>query len=443
MDVGSFTQLSGSASTNVGTNSGAVDDAGDSLNSDSLNSVATESEWVGPVTRNENPPRPGQGNTSAGASDPLRSFNDGGVSQNPQTTTPPFTATPPFQYPSFYNPLPAPYDQPQYIGDISTGFIQPHADSLYPPAPVQPMGYDMMSQSPYYPPDSLFRRHRSVPTKRSMDKPEPQPQSLPFPQLLPYPQQQLRYPQYTPDLSPYQSLRKSAPAEISGYSSPPPTDPQLSPYRVAQMYYPGTDGSVQGLITTDSRNRSGGGNNHSPSNGPKLPTAWSYGTKPDGSHNNNGRSVEPQLPPSWMAPGNFSASGRTSGDEASSTSVSPLPASHRSIDSKPPPFARPDWAVGLKPQLTPRRHLDQHQLKEAAGTTAPGLFILTDPNTPAWKRLINHGLLPHEVVSLVETIFTSEDEVKMIFDLSADDAQSFINAIHRVCFTFFPFRGTI
>lgn len=58
--------------------------------------------------------------------------------------------------------------------------------------------------------------------------------------------------------------------------------------------------------------------------------------------------------------------------------------------------------------------------------------ILVDSSTPAWKRLISYTLLPHEIISLIETIFTSKDEVKAICDLRGDDAQTFINVIHEV-----------
>jgi len=54
-----FSQVSGSASTSAGRDSGRVCDI-----EDSLSSVATGSEWSGPVTRNEKPRRSGSGNTS-------------------------------------------------------------------------------------------------------------------------------------------------------------------------------------------------------------------------------------------------------------------------------------------------------------------------------------------------------------------------------------------
>ena len=110
---------------------------------------------------------------------------------------------------------------------------------------------------------------------------------------------------------------------------------------------------------------------------------------------------------------------------------------------KRPLPARPDWAVGLKarPALLPRGHRGQRQPEEGMGTTTPHSFILADSDPPAWKRLINPTLLPHEVINLVEAIFMSEDEVKMIFDLREYEAQTFVNAIHEVCFALFPSRS--
>ena len=73
---------------------------------------------------------------------------------------------------------------------------------------------------------------------------------------------------------------------------------------------------------------------------------------------------------------------------------------------------------------------------------------VSDPSTlatadaPASKRLISRDFFPHEIISLIETIFASKDEFKMIRDLRGDDAQTFIDVIHEVCTVPFPFWGT-
>ena len=72
----------------------------------------------------------------------------------------------------------------------------------------------------------------------------------------------------------------------------------------------------------------------------------------------------------------------------------------------------------------------------------PDSPILVNLDAPACKRLISRTLSPQEVTSLIEAIFTSKDEVKMVRDLRGDDAQTFIDVIHEVCTTL-SFRGTV
>lgn len=64
--------------------------------------------------------------------------------------------------------------------------------------------------------------------------------------------------------------------------------------------------------------------------------------------------------------------------------------------------------------------------------TTAGVSILVDSNTPAWKRLIDHPLPQSEVISIIDSIITSKDELKMICNLRGDDAQTLINTIHEV-----------
>ena len=71
--------------------------------------------------------------------------------------------------------------------------------------------------------------------------------------------------------------------------------------------------------------------------------------------------------------------------------------------------------------------------------------ILSGPNSnePAWKRLVNRASPPHEVISLIETILASENEMKMIGNLCGDNAQSAIDVIHEVPSLLLCFRGRI
>ena len=69
--------------------------------------------------------------------------------------------------------------------------------------------------------------------------------------------------------------------------------------------------------------------------------------------------------------------------------------------------------------------------------------LLANVDEPAWKRLASRAFPPHEVVSLIETILMSEDEVKMIGNLCGDDAQNFIDEIHKVSSPPLRFRDTV
>ena len=72
-------------------------------------------------------------------------------------------------------------------------------------------------------------------------------------------------------------------------------------------------------------------------------------------------------------------------------------------------------------------------------------FIPVDFDVPACKRLtsLSHAFFPHEVISLIEVVFKSKDEVKMIGHLRGEDAQIFIDVIHRVRPHPLQFRGMV
>ena len=105
-------------------------------------------------------------------------------------------------------------------------------------------------------------------------------------------------------------------------------------------------------------------------------------------------------------------------DPVLTTPLTQLPPSEpesASLDGKPPSITHP-----------------------AAGSSVPVV-----PDTPAWKRLISRGLPPHEAIPLIEAIFINEDEVKTIRGLCGEDAQTFVNRMHEVCFVFFLSRDVI
>ena len=62
----------------------------------------------------------------------------------------------------------------------------------------------------------------------------------------------------------------------------------------------------------------------------------------------------------------------------------------------------------------------------------PGSSVPVNFNVPTWKRLCSSAFPPPELISLAEAIFMSKDEVKVICNLRGDDAQSFIDAAHKV-----------
>jgi hypothetical protein len=365
-----FSQVSGSASTSAGRDSGSVGDI-----EDSLSSVATESEWSGSATRNEKPRRSGSGNISAGSSRSIRSFNNGGSSRNSRA------ASPSFSYASLYEPPPASYDQPQYTGHPPMGYNQAYMYPPYPPPPGQPMGQGVMPQYPYYQPYLYHpQRPHSDPTSPSMGEPVFHPQQHPHSQSqqqLPYPQQYMWPPgPHPPPPQPPQHTQSAPPPPVhsSGTANVPPPQgpgypphfmppsgqychypvpyyqshpqgpssthpPHPPPHMQGQLYPPDNNRQGQGHgsamsspnPSVDSHNgRRGGGNNSNRRNVPKVRTTWNYGPGAGGFqyHHNNGESVGPRLSPSRRTSGNSSAGSRTPGDEASSTAVSSFLSSH-------------------------------------------------------------------------------------------------------------------
>jgi hypothetical protein len=56
---------------------------------------------------------------------------------------------------------------------------------------------------------------------------------------------------------------------------------------------------------------------------------------------------------------------------------------------------------------------------------------------PAWKRLIGHTLTMPEYISLIATVFSDNNQVKMVENLIGDDAQNLIDMIDNVSLTKF------
>lgn len=59
------------------------------------------------------------------------------------------------------------------------------------------------------------------------------------------------------------------------------------------------------------------------------------------------------------------------------------------------------------------------------------LGILLTLDVPAWKQLITQTLPADKRISLITTIFSDHDQIKMVRDLSGDDAQTFVDKIYE------------
>ena len=73
-------------------------------------------------------------------------------------------------------------------------------------------------------------------------------------------------------------------------------------------------------------------------------------------------------------------------------------------------------------------------LQPMAGHLTSNSSTLVNPGVSACRRLISRAFSPHEIVSLIEEIFTRPGEVNMIRCLDRDAAQAFIDVVHEVCF---------
>ncbi|KAG0709323.1 hypothetical protein DFH29DRAFT_887821 [Suillus ampliporus] len=413
-EKGKEKDLSASCST-ISLTSGSVTSAGETssagdLDIESVSSPTTESEWSGPAVRDKRDSKRSNGSTrSLRSSAPV--FNVCGSSSSRGSRAPSPSS---FKYPTLYEPSPAapPYDgahppaQPGFVNPYVYAYPQPPPPSNYIP------GYPYYAPYPYPHPQAQMHAPDNSSAHGAMEaypspqhaahpgvyvpyawSPAQQQQPLPHPSMQHTTQQHpnpsvappaSQYSTFTPPVPPY------GPYPMPGYFTQPPPIPhvQSSPPTVQNHgHYPG-NGYMNGAGGNDamSLNRSYPGDlTQSSSMGPKprgappARTAWSYGpgvgmggfgVNNMGSRPSGGEVVGPRLSSSVRRPSgnsNASAGGRTpAGDEASSTASSSTTSSSSrrtftSTSSQHPLPARPDWAVGLKPQPTlhathPRHH---------------------------------------------------------------------------------------
>jgi len=63
-------------------------------------------------------------------------------------------------------------------------------------------------------------------------------------------------------------------------------------------------------------------------------------------------------------------------------------------------------------------------------------------DTPMWKCLISCPLLTQECVSLITTIFSDKEAIRVVQSLDGGDAQVFIDKIDKVTSYPLPYRRT-
>ncbi|KAG6328713.1 hypothetical protein ID866_10376, partial [Astraeus odoratus] len=361
---------------------------------DSISSPATESEWSGPAVRDKRDGRRSNGSCSRS----LRSNGPTYGSCSSRGSRPP---SPSFRYPSLYEPSPAaaPYD-PSQQSIHPPGYVNPYSYAYPQPGPVPNYiaPYHYYAPYPYPPPQVPMHTGDSVPSTQpevfSAQQHTPHPGVfLPYGWTCPPSQQ----PQPPPHPPAQQQLHQSPNTPIAPpatqYPPYPPAVPTYGPYPMSTYYphpppmphfsssapqnhghdspeYNGTHGSHDGF----SPGRAYPGQqsqtmNNRPRGAPPARSAWSYGPGVGmggfGVNNINSRSsngtgevVGPRLSSTMRRPGNAHASAMNrapASDEASSTASSSTSSSRRAFtspSSQHPLPARPDWAVGLKPQPT-------------------------------------------------------------------------------------------
>ncbi|KAI8996516.1 hypothetical protein BD414DRAFT_455322 [Trametes punicea] len=300
---------------------------------------------------------------------------------------PPYNPPPgqPYMGQYYYSPYSYPPPPPQNSEHMAHGGAEP----MYPPSnPPQQPAYNapyMWSASPPsgqppVPPHHIQPQHSQPavgPPHRDAHPPvHPMPPMQNIPQYPPYapgpPMYTYGMPGYFPQSYP-PGTPMGPPPPMTGHAFPP--GPMPEPLTPNVGHPPGHD--AQNLNRTSSRNSNGHGSANGKRGGPRSRGSWTYGPGiggggPFGTPSmTNGMSVNDAYGPrlstnmrrtSAASSSSGSAGARTPADETSSTTSSSTTSSSSrrtftstSTSSKHPLPARPDWAVGLKPQH-PRHH---------------------------------------------------------------------------------------
>jgi len=238
-----FSLVSGSASTSAGGSSstGDIDD--------SISTAPTESEFSGPVARdNKNERRNGSGANSAGSSRSMLAHKHPSSSRGSRAPSPSFT------FASIYDPVPntVPYD----VNQAPPMQQQPYPQQFmfpYPPPPEQGPGQGFMQPLPYYPygyphppPPPPPSQHHASSSDPSCSTADPQSSGLFVPP--PQPSQQMMYMppyhQWTPNQTqanpsaPHTGAPPIPPPHPSQYQYPPASAPQYVGYNIPTYFSP-------------------------------------------------------------------------------------------------------------------------------------------------------------------------------------------------------------
>ncbi|KAF4593001.1 hypothetical protein EYR38_008708 [Pleurotus pulmonarius] len=237
---------------------------------------------------------------------------------------------------------------------------------------------------------------------------------------------------YYPPPHPQQPLPQNAHQPMYAGSRPMNGDPNMIDRGTngqSNAYIPGNiggnsnNGSVSHSRASSRSSMSSGPINGNKGRGQSIPPltrgAWSYGPGPSGyqpyANNVANDAVGPRLTSRRMSGNSMTSSGYGSrssvGDEASSTASSSTSSSSRrtytSTSSQHPLPARPDWAVGLKPQPTLASHARHHD---------HGNNRKVSPISPPRSQSSNGNGRPHQQPVLESTDFpplsTSERETR-------------------------------
>ncbi|KAH9857362.1 hypothetical protein C2E23DRAFT_807666 [Lenzites betulinus] len=407
-----FSLVSGSASTSGGRGSSIGD------LDDSASSAPTESEWSGPAARDKS--RKGASSTTSSRS--LRSsgpsFNGSGSSRNSRATSPSFTypsyfdpATVPSYDQSPYGSHPppptgyvSPYGYPAYTPPSGQPYGNPYyyPSYAYPPPPshhsdpVTPAGVEPVYLPPNAPQQPAYNPAYMWPTPPPTGQHPVSHQHLQHgqPGVLPghhdthapahslQPMQNIpQYPPYAPSPPVYgygMPAYYAQPYQTGPPMGPPPmSGPMYQPSPIAEPMSVNNPNGAD-FNRASSRSSNGNGSMNGKRGGPRVRSAWTYGPgvsaggytySPSGSMNGGGGNEAhgPRLSSNMRrtSSSSGSAGARTPADETASTASSSTTSSSSrrtftstSTSSKHPLPARPDWAVGLKPQHP--RHHDHH-----------------------------------------------------------------------------------